>query len=297
MRLSGAVFRASRHWVSGLAVVLVAGVTASAAAIPLTKSGDESSSGRTRRTSRPATVPKILQARATTTAAITESRSLGWPWQGQLISGVAMNESETIRYIEPREREEHFFGTAALVDLIEHAASSVAAELPGSKLTVGDLSRRRGGTIIGHKSHQSGRDIDVGFYLQREDGTPYYQDKFMFVGRRGNVPRAEGVRFDDARNWHFVQTLLQSESPRVQFIFVSRGVRSRLLQEAVRQGVSSALLERAADVLNQPANAESHADHFHVRIHCPGMPSIVRGPQYTDGTCRDKAPFWEPLGS
>jgi len=109
-----------------------------------------------------------------------ESRSLGLPHAGKLVGGVRL----------PREGE-HFFtwdpvlktspsrtwrrwGTDGLVRVLLRVAREHRAAFPKApRLTIGDLSRPRGGDfgkrfgILGHVSHQNGRDVDV--YYPRKD--------------------------------------------------------------------------------------------------------------------------------
>ena len=109
-----------------------------------------------------------------------ESRSLGLPHAGRLVGGVRL----------PREGE-HFFtwdpvlktstsrpwrrwGTDRLVRVLLRVAREHRAAHPKApRLTIGDLSRPRGGDfgkrfgILGHVSHQNGLDVDV--YYPRKD--------------------------------------------------------------------------------------------------------------------------------
>lgn len=185
-------------------------------------------------------------------------------------------------------------GTPELVGALTRAASLVAAQAPRAMLTVGELSAAGGGEIDGHRSHENGRDVDVGFYLRTASGEPVRRDHFEDVGRSGQVvvrgkPDAD-VHFDDARNWDFVEALLRDPKARVQYVFVGRWLRARLLAEAASRHVSPLLLERASHTLLEPAEGDPHRDHFHVRLFCADRdrtPDAAGGPQ-----CRDKAPYW-----
>ena len=91
------------------------------------------------------------------------------------------------------------------------------------------------------------------------------------------------LRFDDARNWLFVAQLLTDPQARIQYIFVAKPIRARLLREAVRRRAPTALIARAESVLVQPAKGNPHRSHFHVRIYCP----LSDRPE-----CLDVAPLW-----
>ena len=64
------------------------------------------------------------------------------------------------------------YATEELVGAVVRAARAVARSDPGGVAAIGDLSRRAGGGSAEHKSHQSGRDVDVFFYGVERDGRP-----------------------------------------------------------------------------------------------------------------------------
>jgi penicillin-insensitive murein endopeptidase len=212
------------------------------------------------------------------------SRSLGYPWEGELVRGLRLRESQYVRYVPEYTKSGRFYGTWQLVQLLERAARRVSARLPGAKLSIGELSSKNGGDIDGHNSHESGRDADVGFFMTRPDGRPYAGVSFaQFDAQgRGLAPNG-GLRFDDARNWELVAKLVDDADARVQYIFVANTLRQRLLREAARRKAPAALVARAASVLVEPAHGNPHRSHFHVRIYC--APSDRPG-------CLDVAPFW-----
>jgi penicillin-insensitive murein endopeptidase len=154
---------------------------------------------------------------------------------------------------------------------LEHAAEAVDRRFPGSILLVGDLSRREGGALSGHVSHESGRDADVGFYYTDERGRSVRTPRLLAVAPSGAVPYAAGLRFDEARNWTLIASLLRGTDALVQSIFVADYVERRLLDYARRQGIGSELVDRAAKAMRQPSGSP-HDDHFHVRIACPREP-------------------------
>ena len=130
------------------------------------------------------------------------SRSLRYPWDGQLSRGLRLPESEYVRYVGEYAPAGRFFGTWELVQLLERGARRVAFRLPGARLSVGELSRPGGGRVDGHRSHESGRDVDVGFYVTNTDGKPIYSYAFADFDARGRgVAPNQYLRFDDARNW------------------------------------------------------------------------------------------------
>lgn len=193
-------------------------------------------------------------------------RSIGSPTDGALIGGVALEEGAGLRLRWP---DGPRWALPQLVSLLQRAARRVHGLYPGSVLVVGDLSRREGGALSGHVSHESGRDADVGFYYSDTEGRPVRPERLLPVSATGQVPAAAELRFDEARNWALVETFLTDRRARVQRIFVAEPLKRRLLDFARRRGAPEAVISRAATALRQPGSGPSHDDHFHVRIACP----------------------------
>jgi penicillin-insensitive murein endopeptidase len=218
-----------------------------------------------------------------------DSVSVGRHNSGRLLSPRQLFDSEHIRLKNPLAAQH--YGTDELVGLLEHAAREVARQFPGSRLTIGDMSRHRGGPFRPHRSHRSGRDVDVGFYItSASTGELVYADRFVDFRPDGTTRTNEDWRFDDARNWALVAAMLGQDEVPVQYMFVARWLRERLLAQAARAGAPQVLIDRAALVLDQPSAGGRHEDHFHTRIFCPAT-DLPR--------CVDDAPFheWVPRPS
>lgn len=216
------------------------------------------------------------------------SVSVGLAWRGQLRHGVLLEESEHVRYAGEYRDGGRFWGTSELVQLIERAAARVGRRLPGARLSVGELSARRNGRTAGHRSHQSGRDADLAFYMTNADGAPYDPFAFAAFDRRGvGLAPNEMLRFDDARNWELISRLVTDPDARVQYIFVADTLRARLLRAARTRRAPRRVIARAEAVMVQPSHGHPHRNHFHVRIYCPPADRP---------RCEDREPFhaWYP---
>ena len=214
----------------------------------------------------------------------SRSRSLGYAWEGRLIRGMQLRESRYVRYVPEYAAAGRFYGTWQLVQLLERGARRVALRLPGSRLSVGELSSKEGGDVVGHRSHESGRDADVGFFMTRADGRPYAGRSFAPFDAQGRgLPPHADLRFDDARNWELVAKLVDDADARVQYIFVAHEIKQRLLREAARRHAPAELVSRAAAVLVEPSHGNPHRSHFHVRIYCSPADRAV---------CLDVGPYW-----
>ena len=165
---------------------------------------------------------------------------------------------------------------------VVRAARSVERELPGGVAAVGDLSHREGGGSTQHRSHQSGRDVDIFYYAVDRAGRPVAPGDAMLhfspdgraerwsppKGARAPAAPVPDVRFDARRNWAFVRSLLADPSVEVQWIFMQRGLAATLLGAAAAAGEDPAILARAAFIMHEPSDSEPHDDHMHVRLYC-----------------------------
>jgi penicillin-insensitive murein endopeptidase len=216
--------------------------------------------------------------------ALRRSRSLGFPWKGSLSRGVKLQPTAHLRYVPEYEKTDHFYGAWQLVQLLTRAAQYVAVRKPGGRLSVGELSAQQGGNLGGHASHESGRDVDVGFYMLDARGRPYDAFAFANFDARGRgLPPNVGLSFDVARNWELISRLVADGDARVQYVFVAQGLRDLLLQEAKRQNAPQVVRDRAARVLVPPRERHPHGNHFHVRVYC--------GP-HERPKCSDQGPYW-----
>jgi penicillin-insensitive murein endopeptidase len=195
-------------------------------------------------------------------------RSIGSPTDGHLVGGARLEESPWLRVVPCYEGAQ--WGLEPLVSMIDRAARSVRKDHADSVLSIGHLSRAGGGEIDRHASHESGRDADVGFYIVDQRGKPIYAEHFVAFKGDGTAPTWPGARFDDARNWAFLSSIMGQGAVRVTNVFVAAPLRQRLLDYAKKIGAPYAVRERAALTMVQPRGALPHDDHFHVRIGCPG---------------------------
>jgi penicillin-insensitive murein endopeptidase len=195
--------------------------------------------------------------------------SVGYPNEGRLQGGARLDTSlPFIRPVSVCPGVDAHWGLPVLVRMIERAARGVAKRYPGSVLSVGDMSQKSGGEIVGHHSHESGRDADIGFYIVDAKGKPLSGRSFVKFDASLTSKELPGARFDLARNWLLIQHLLTDPAARVSHIFIAEPLRQGLLAYA-RPRVSRALWNRAAIAMVQPSSSLPHDDHIHVRISCP----------------------------
>jgi penicillin-insensitive murein endopeptidase len=157
----------------------------------------------------------------------------------------------------------------ALVLMLWRSARDVAKAAPGSVLFVGDLSSKNGGPLSGHRSHQSGRDADVGFYVKDLHGKRAVSHEYVAFDGDGASKDGSPLVFDDERNWLLVESWARDRRAGLSHIFVSDPLRARLLRFARKSPRHARYVDDALALLKQPEHGEPHDDHFHVRIACP----------------------------
>lgn len=178
------------------------------------------------------------------------------------------------------------WGVPRLVALVHRVARALSTQHGGTPLRVGDLSAQRGGSIPRHRSHRSGRDVDLLFYARDEaTGDPVTSPGFVRYGASlTSLAHPVALRFDVERNWNLVEALVRDQSAGVARIFVADWLRRALLEHARARGKAAWVIDRVERVLSQPGDSLPHDDHFHLRVACTPRERYLG--------CVDGAPMW-----
>lgn len=171
------------------------------------------------------------------------------------------------------------YGTDELIDFVVQMSRRFQSTWPDSRITVADLSPLRGGPSQWHRSHQSGRDVDLVFFLTDQAGRPVDPEDMRHVGRDGGTSddahadwaTGRHFLFDVPRNWALVRAIAEHPGAPVQHIFLYEPLTVMLLDHARAIGEPESTIERARALLKQPGDSAPHDDHMHVRILCSGM--------------------------
>ncbi|RKH49313.1 LysM peptidoglycan-binding domain-containing protein, partial [Corallococcus llansteffanensis] len=176
------------------------------------------------------------------------SMSIGFVESGRQLNSHRVPDDKDWLVVSP----EIAWGTEETVNYVMAAIRAVRAQYPDvPPLRVNRLSTKDGGYLRPHKSHQNGRDVDLGFYY----------------------PTAEPVRarereryIDVAMNWALVRSLVTNTD--VQMILVDKRVQKVLYDYAVSIGEDKAWLDLLfnAGFNSVIKHARRHRDHFHVRF-------------------------------
>lgn len=186
--------------------------------------------------------------------------SVGNPNDGRLENGIQMPQSDLYEMRAPN----IMWGSS---HTIEHLLTAIARfrqeiDFEGA-LVVADISRRGGGKIPPHKSHQAGRDVDI--WMPTLKGV--YQKSWL--GRERKPMRNE---IDWFATWALVRALI--ETGQVTHIFLEYELQEKVYRAAKLSGSTDEELERAMQWPRGPhasgilAHSSGHLSHIHVRFRC-----------------------------
>jgi hypothetical protein len=177
--------------------------------------------------------------------------SIGKPNRGRLLNGVSLRSNTGLRVVDGAAS----YGTPVTVGAIEAAVAIVLEEFPESPvLAVGDISRKGGGYLRPHRSHQTGLDVDVGYY---------------YLGAQSWYTIATSANLDRPRTWVLLKALVAGGN--VEYVFMDRSVQRLLHEYAEAEGEDPELLaalfesRKRRDTLVR--HRHRHLSHFHVRFH------------------------------
>lgn len=200
--------------------------------------------------------------------AADKSYSIGTASRGYLVTAIPM--PEDLPFLRPRPtavRKDALWGTAEMVGLVVRVARQVADQWPGSELWAGDFSAQHGGDLSNHASHNSGRDVDLAFYMRDVAGRAADTARMQPIGLTGKA-KWSALRFDVPRNWALVEAMVRDPHVQVQYVFVAAHLEGLMIAHAKAHGVDPKVIARASDVMREPIHAANHDDHFHVRLYC-----------------------------
>ena len=159
-----------------------------------------------------------------------------------------------------RRSRHRYFGHPDLIDFIARLGAAAKAEHL-ARVAIGDLSQARGGpTPSGHRSHQSGLDVDVAYAPPATARGGQIDPGDSEHPLMPAVVDLKTSKMTSAWNVQVVRLLATAASdPAVERIFVHPAVRRALCAGP----------ERHAPWLVRLRPWWGHHDHFHVRLKCP----------------------------
>jgi len=198
-------------------------------------------------------------------------QSVGAPWAGRLQHPTQLPPGDGYHIRSPARS----FGTEATVEFIERAIGDTLEAFPDAHvLAIGDISAETGGPITDHRSHQSGRDVDIGLvYKEQPAGYP------------ASFVHADEDNLDCAATFKLLESFLASanEDGGVLMVFLDWNVQGILYHWAQEHGVSERRLGRIFQYPHGRGSSEglvrhdpNHDNHMHVRFQCPSDDTACR---------------------
>ncbi|MEZ4426827.1 MAG: penicillin-insensitive murein endopeptidase [Nannocystaceae bacterium] len=182
--------------------------------------------------------------------------SVGFPNRGYLQNGVAVPKRADL--FTCRKPEYCYGSTHAIRQLLTAATVFKHRTKYEKPLVIGAISKRKGGRFRPHRSHQSGRDIDIRLPV------------------RSSVKGTEAKSLSDI-DWDAAWKLVDAfiETGQIQYIFLTWSQQRRLYKAARTAGASKEQLERWIQWPRKPntnngivRHSEGHDRHIHVRVAC-----------------------------
>ena len=192
-----------------------------------------------------------------------KTEAIGRPNRGSLKNGIHLDpdgDGLGKGYAMSRQRPD-LWGTPELIRLIKNCGRTYRRYFSRkyAPIPIGDLSSRYGGPLKLHKSHQNGRDVDVGFMRKKPLSKGYFKD---------TRPREMNLY----AQWVVLKCFL--DDSKTQMVFIER---SRV--KALRKYIKRIYKKRPARLKKYLAFFSGkyriirpdsiHKSHMHVRIHCP----------------------------
>jgi len=187
------------------------------------------------------------------------SESVGKASKGRLSSGRLMQEKGRGYF---RKNDKAAYGTDESVAMVLWACSRVADLYPGTvPAVIGDISAEKGGRLRPHSSHQSGRDVDIGYFFKDNREFKHFED-------------ASRDTLDVDKTWTLIDLLLSTHQ--VEYLFIDRSLHEVLYNEAVARGWTADELGKLFEAplgtgrrTGVIRHTKGHRHHLHVRFACP----------------------------
>lgn len=190
---------------------------------------------------------------------VSPSESVGAPHRGRLEKPVQLPKHRGYFVRTPQRA----WGTTETVNWIEDGFDAVAKRYKYNKpVRVHDISDRDGGPLRDHRSHQSGRDVDISFHQRSCGASPCAFKK------------VKPNDLDVGRVWTLLEYWLKNGQ--IENAFIDYRLQKPLYKFARSRGATKAQLEQwfqyprgQGSPYGVVRHFAKHDDHMHVRFVCP----------------------------
>jgi len=186
------------------------------------------------------------------------SESIGRPSDGRLVNGEKMPPGPGYSYGS----RPNVYAANDTVTLLIRCFGQFRKKFPDAPLIiVGNMSRPDGGKLLPHKSHQSGRDVDLGYL---------HKVKFQPVT---SMLSTDESNLDPKLTWALLEIFLSTN--KVKAVFIDYKIQKVLYDYLVNKKYNKRKLEkifqyprgRGSEALIK--HVKGHHHHIHMRFVCP----------------------------
>ncbi|MBO9668409.1 MAG: penicillin-insensitive murein endopeptidase, partial [Bdellovibrio sp.] len=151
-----------------------------------------------------------------------------------------------------------YFATSEMAYLIAKMGAYSKVIAPSHELHIGDVSRKSGGPLGSHKSHENGMDADIAFYFKADKEMSTFANAL-----KSNRPIGDWMM---PQQWKLFKYAVSSKY--VDMIFIHPTLKQALCRYAVSSGELKAGQKSgdAFETLRRLWPDTGHDDHFHLRI-------------------------------
>ncbi|MEE9385988.1 MAG: penicillin-insensitive murein endopeptidase [Nannocystaceae bacterium] len=181
--------------------------------------------------------------------------SIGRPYRGRLQNGIQLPDSD----LYTRRIPAHTYGTTRTIQLIQHGIAVFRHDTGfEGEILIGGISRAGGGKFPPHRSHRTGRDVDINLPA--------------FPGFAKGT-RARGGQVDWGATWALISAYLHTDQ--IKYVFLSYKLQKKLHAAAKLMGTPDDDLKYLIQWPRGPRSrhgvirhSRGHIGHFHVRFLC-----------------------------
>ncbi len=180
----------------------------------------------------------------------------------------------TLNFVSVAKDQTAHYGTFEMMETLKVLANRAASLVTGYKLRVGAISAKKGGNI-GHRSHKTGLDADIGYMTTSTPSTLQLENV---------VERAAASRVKSSFLYKENFDLFKSANATgmLQMVIVDHAIKKQYCQDAKARGLLTAdseegkltrtllakMLDRVHDSEGKVRLVKGHDNHFHMRLHC-----------------------------
>ena len=188
-----------------------------------------------------------------------------------------MNHQNFYKIGDPTNKK--YFGTQEIVDLIALTGEKMYEET-GRKIYISNLSKKNGGPVAPHKSHQSGVDVDIAY--------PSRNDNIDFPTVVKMKPRVFNKKlYSKEKTFNLLKIMFEQKDIPVDRIFMDKAIKADLCNYVKSiPDLTAEQKDFAKKIFASINHVYGHGNHLHLRIKCTeNQPACIPKSYLKTDTC------------